>query len=176
MCFYIFSTRFECSLPFFALVSSVVLHLLHSFRVWFYIFSTRFDCGFHIFSTRFECSFHIFSTRFECKNSATFAWLIRSWLMWLPKDLNWSWKCSILTDRVKAIFSTRFECGLWSSPLVSSVVYYLLHSFRVRFMIFSTRSECGLWSSPLFSSAVYDLLHSFRVWFMIFSTRFECGL
>ncbi len=31
---------------FFTLVSSVVLDILHSFRVYFYIFSTRFECSF----------------------------------------------------------------------------------------------------------------------------------
>ena len=51
------------------------------------------------------------------------------------------------------IFSTRFECEFTSSPLVSSVVLHLPHSFRVYFL---------------------RLLHSFRVWIYIFSTRFEC--
>jgi hypothetical protein len=53
----IFSTRFECIIASSPLVSSVLLHLLHSFRVYYCIFSTRFECIFHIFSTRFECSF-----------------------------------------------------------------------------------------------------------------------
>ena len=73
------------------------------------------------------------------------------------------------------IFSTRFECGFTSSPLVSSVFSHLLHSFRVYFSIFSTRFECGFTSSPLVSSVVFHLLHSFRVWFYVFSTRFECS-
>ncbi len=38
--------------------------------------------------------------------------------------------------------STRFECSSTSSPLVSSVILHLLHSFRVYFHIFSTRFEC----------------------------------
>ncbi len=41
---YIFSTRFECEFTSSPLVSSVHLHLLHSFRVCIYIFSTRFEC------------------------------------------------------------------------------------------------------------------------------------
>jgi hypothetical protein len=52
------------------------------------------------------------------------------------------------------IFSTRFECSFTSSPLVSSVVSHLLHSFRVWLHIFSTRFECSFTS-----------LHSFRVYF-----------
>ena len=50
-------------------------------------------------------------------------------------------------------FSTRFECSFMSCPLVSSVVFHLLHSFRVYFFIFSTRFECSFsWIIvPLFS-------------------------
>ena len=48
-----------------------------------------------------------------------------------------------LPDTVKGIFATRFECDFSSSPLVSSVVFHLRHSFRVWFFIFSTRFECG---------------------------------
>ncbi len=44
--FRIFPTRFECSFKSSPLVSSVVLHLPHSFRVSFYIFPTRFECSF----------------------------------------------------------------------------------------------------------------------------------
>jgi hypothetical protein len=44
--FMIFFTRFECSFTSSPLVSSVFLHLPHSFRVYFYIFSTRFECSF----------------------------------------------------------------------------------------------------------------------------------
>ncbi len=63
------------------------------------------------------------------------------------------------------IFPTRFECRFTSSPLVSSVVLHLLHSFRVQFYIFSARFECSFTSSPLVSSVVLHLLHSFRVQF-----------
>jgi hypothetical protein len=42
------------------------------------------------------------------------------------------------------MFSTRFECTFPSSPLVSSVVCHVLHSFRVYFSIFPTRFECIL--------------------------------
>ena len=42
----LFYTRFECSFTSSPLVSSVVSHLLHSFRVWFHIFPTRFECSF----------------------------------------------------------------------------------------------------------------------------------
>ncbi len=42
---------------------------------------------------------------------------------------------------VMYIFSTRFEFVFSSSPLVSSVLLHLLHSFRVCFCIFSTRFE-----------------------------------
>ncbi len=45
MSFHIFSARFECGFASSPLVSSVVLHLIHSFRVWFHIFSTRFECS-----------------------------------------------------------------------------------------------------------------------------------
>jgi hypothetical protein len=49
-----FSTRFECSFKSSPPGSSVNVHLLHSFRVWFYIFSTHFECGFfQHFSTLF---------------------------------------------------------------------------------------------------------------------------
>ncbi len=51
-------------------------------------------------------------------------------------------------------FYTRFECSFTSSPLFSSVVSHLLHSFRVYFHIFSNRFECSS-----------HLPHSFRVWF-----------
>jgi hypothetical protein len=51
-------------------------------------------------------------------------------------------------------FSTRFECNFVSSPLVSSAILYLLHSFGVQFCIFSTRFECNFVSSPLVSSVV----------------------
>jgi hypothetical protein len=47
---------------------------------------------------------------------------------------------------------------LTSSPLVSSVVYHLLHSFRVYFLIFSTRFECRLSSSSLVLSAFSNLI------------------
>ncbi len=36
-----------------------------------------------------------------------------------------------LLEQLQVIFSTRFWCILVSSPLVSSVVLHLLHSFRV---------------------------------------------
>jgi hypothetical protein len=42
------------------LISSVVSHLSHSFRVQFHIFLTHFECSFnyfHILLTHFECSF-----------------------------------------------------------------------------------------------------------------------
>jgi hypothetical protein len=99
------------------------------------------------------------------------------------------------------ICSTRFECYLVSSPLVSSVISYLFYSFRVGFsgmtffggrFQFSTADftsmadsptcempDCDIprsdQSSPLVSSVFSHLLHSFRVYFHIFSTRFECG-
>jgi hypothetical protein len=57
------------------------------------------------------------------------------------------------TMRVWKIY-TRFECIFQSFPLVSSIFFDLLHSFRVYFLIFSTRSECIFWSSPLVSSVV----------------------
>ncbi len=63
-------------------------------------------------------------------------------IIWTSGSTNW------------LIFSTRFECGFRSSPLVSSVVLDLLHSFRVYFHIFSTRFECSLRSSPPVSSVV----------------------
>ena len=52
-----------------------------------------------------------------------------------------------------------------SSPLVSSVFFDLIHSFRVYFF--------DLLQS--FRMYFFDLLHSSRVYFfLIFSTRFEC--
>ena len=87
--FAIFPTRFECSFQIInifwliggvvvaflnltgerekssPLVTSVFLHLLHSFRVYFYIFSTRFECIFTS-SPLVRVYFYIFSTRFEC--------------------------------------------------------------------------------------------------------------
>jgi hypothetical protein len=42
--FYIFSTRQEFIFTSSLLVKSVVLHFLHSSRVYFYVFSTRFEC------------------------------------------------------------------------------------------------------------------------------------
>ncbi len=42
------------------------------------------------------------------------------------------------------IFSTRFECSFTSSPLVSSVVLHLLHSFRVCFSCVSGLSAEAL--------------------------------
>ena len=58
------------------LVSSVVLHLPQSLRVYFYIFPTRFECSYTSFSLvssvflhlshQFRVYFYIFPTRFEC--------------------------------------------------------------------------------------------------------------
>jgi hypothetical protein len=72
----IFSTRFEFVFTSSPPVSSVVLHLLNSFRVCFHTFSTRFECVFissplvsSVFSHllhSFRVCFHTFSTRFEC--------------------------------------------------------------------------------------------------------------
>ncbi len=65
--------------------------------------------------------------------------------------------------------------GLRSCPLISSVFCYLLHSFRVYFVLFSTHFECILLYSRLilsFSIASFSLFltkprpvihHSFRV-------------
>ncbi len=44
--FYIFPTRFVCSFTSSPLGSSVVSHLLYSFRLQLHIFSTRFECSF----------------------------------------------------------------------------------------------------------------------------------
>jgi hypothetical protein len=64
--------------------------------------------------------------------------------------------------RAKILY-TRSECGFSSSPLVSSVVFHLLHSFRVWFFIFPTRLECSFSSSSLVWSVVFRLPHPFRV-------------
>jgi hypothetical protein len=63
--------------------------------------------------------------------------------------------------------------GSRSSPLVSSVLLPLLHSFRVKFYFYSTRFECSCSSSPLVSSVVLRLFHSFRVYFSSFFGVFK---
>ena len=67
----IFSTRFECSFSSSPLVSSVVSHPLHQFRVQFFIFFTRFEC---IFCTGARGSFFLFieATSFEVECSVVF--------------------------------------------------------------------------------------------------------
>ncbi len=71
-----------------------------------------------------------------------------------------------------------------SSPLVSSVIIDLLHSFRVYFGRYYQKEHWGnediqvsrgSASSPPVSSVALHLLHPFRVWLCIFSTRLECG-
>jgi hypothetical protein len=89
------------------------------------------------------------------------------------------------TEFTGTIFPTRFECSFESSPLVSSVVLNLPHSFRV-FLLELPECFDGIlhtilliWkyskvSSPLVSSVVSNLPHSLRVNFLIFLTRLEC--
>ncbi len=70
------------------------------------------------------------------------------------------------------IFSTRFECGFTSSPLVSSV-FFSLDDFiddvedydedAPKLVGYNTKVRNEGTSSPLVSSVVTHLLHSFRV-------------
>jgi hypothetical protein len=137
----VFSTRSECSFPYFSLVSSVVVYspslytlFLFSFewifkvlsaRQWL-IFSTRFECIPLNFSTRPECIFPIFPTRFEC----SFPEKVSE-----PVRVTEYEQFSSLREPVEyaqgVCFIFRFECKFTSSPLVSSVSLHLLNSFGV---------------------------------------------
>ncbi len=64
---------------------------------------------------------------------------------------------AVLHPKSCLIFSTRFECTLTSSSLVSSVLRRLFHSFRVYFNIFPTRFECGFTKRVHTTSKVYNL-------------------
>ena len=96
---------------------------LHSFRVYFNIFSTRFECIFTsspLVSSVFSHLLHSFRVYFSYH-------ILRHSLLCTPKEL----VCGHFLDIQGHLFSTRFECNFTSSPLVSSVVLHLFHSFRV---------------------------------------------
>ncbi len=83
-------------------------------------------------------------------------------------------------------FSTRFECGYTSSPLVSSVVF--LQKMRqlkfhekklLRKVNFYDWSNTEGLTGPAKQNNIREAnvkLQSFRVYFVQFSTRFECIL
>ncbi len=127
------------------LVSSVVLHLLHSLRVQFCIFSTRFECS---FSSETVAEMERLMRKREQEN-------IKKLMQNKGDEVTHSFRVCFLSCPLVSsvflvlsarfvqisIFPTRFECA-----------FRLLHSFRVCFQ-----------NSPLVSSVFY-----------IFSTRFEC--
>jgi hypothetical protein len=103
--------------------------LLHSFRVWFPIFSTPLECVFtssplvssvvlHLLHS-FRVWFHIFSTRFECVFS-------RDHKGNMPYE----------QTRVRSLGAEIIDGRVMGRPftLETSVVWYLLHSKRVKFM------------------------------------------
>jgi hypothetical protein len=167
------------------------------------IFSARFECSFTCFPSVSSLDIY-FSTRYECIFRTSFRLLLIAMIKTL-KSMGSFAVLMFLTICVFAltghIFPTRFELDFISVPLVSSVISYLFHSFRVWFsgmtffggrFQFSTADftsmadsptcelpDCDIprsdQSSPLVSSVFSHLLHSFRVYFHIFSTRFECG-
>jgi hypothetical protein len=86
------------------LVSSVVLHFLYSFRVYFGIFSTRFECFLHLLhSFRVYFLVEIAMEAFQCPSIC----LSISHVMALYGG-----------GQMTGEFPTRFECIFTSSPLV----------------------------------------------------------
>ena len=121
----------------FTLVSSVISHLLHLFRVLFHIFSTRFECSFtsyplassavsHLLDS-FRVQFHIFSTRFEC--SFTSSPLVSSVILAKTRQHN-----EFPVTHVSCIRSGPHFAAVavgTKNTLVPSVILYLPHPFRV---------------------------------------------
>jgi hypothetical protein len=130
----------ECSFTS-TLVSSVILNLLHSFRVYFSIFSTRFECILHVD---------------EVQRMLYVPWILREHQRTEYFCLGTT--CTYLPHSFRVyfhIFSTRFECNVHIFPNVWSVLSHILHSFRVYDHIFFTRLKCIFAPSPLVSSVVF---------------------
>ncbi len=116
--FCIFSTRFECIFASSQLVLSVFLQLLNSFRVYFCIFPTRFECIFASSQLISSVFLHL-PNLFRVEFSSTGA----------KQPSRYKLRANREDRKVTQI--TPLECSFTSSPLHSSVVLHLLHSFWV---------------------------------------------
>jgi hypothetical protein len=170
-------------------------NILYSFGVWFCIIFTRFECIFVSFQP-VSSVFSIFSTRSECVFSL-YAPPGKLHLIYFIDDLNMPALDPYNTQSGIALlrrvlhsfrvyftnFSTRFECILPTSPLVSSVDFASspldLSVFldkpkttsigtidlrsHSKILVKYSRFECIFTTYPQWFECVFDLFHSFRV-------------